>query len=337
MRSPEPFGALVNSLESCHPTEDWFVSSAAPAPADRPREKWSSSPWPVLVERWKDVLAKAWWQSSADNIGLAAAGVAFYGFLALVPLLGSLVLTYGFIADPQAVVQHIRGLTSFIPTDAAKLIGDQLLNVIHSSSGKKGFGLVVALAVALFGAANAAGGAIVALNIAYEQKETRSYFRVTLLALAITGVTIVATIVAMLAAAALAYLQQLLPWSSPWLVVLGKVSAYLALMLAGAAAAATLYRFAPAKGQKWVWLTPGSVLFGLLWVVLTLGFGFYVARFGNYNATYGALSAVIVLLTWAYLSNYALLFGAELNCEIERQSGRDPARAGPHGAAAEGG
>ncbi len=91
-----------------------------------------------------------------------------------------------------------------------------------------------------------------------------------------------------------------------------------------AAAAATLYRYAPDRpAARWVWLTPGSVAVTLLWLALTLGFGTYVANFGSYDATYGSLGAVIVLLTWLYLSAYILIMGAELNAELERQTTAD--------------
>jgi membrane protein len=107
-------------------------------------------------------------------------------------------------------------------------------------------------------------------------------------------------------------------------VVLGKVVAYVVLAAVAVAAAATLYRYGPSRTRaKWTWITPGSLLFAIGWVVLTLGFGFYVSHFGKYNVTYGSLGAVIVLVTWLYLSSFILLFGAEFNSEIEHQTARD--------------
>ncbi len=93
------------------------------------------------------------------------------------------------------------------------------------------------------------------------------------------------------------------------------------MTLAGASGAATLYRFGPDRARaRWVWLTPGSLAAAFIWLALTLGFGVYVANFGDYPATYGSLSAVIVLLTWLYLSSWVFLFGAELNSELEKVS-----------------
>jgi membrane protein len=87
---------------------------------------------------------------------------------------------------------------------------------------------------------------------------------------------------------------------------------------------AALYRYAPSRPDpRWRWLTPGSIAATVVWLIATLGFGFYVANFGTYNATYGSLGAVIVFLTWLYLSAYILLMGAELNSELEKQTSCD--------------
>ncbi len=270
------------------------------------------------------MLARTWAETSSDNVGLIAAGVAFYGFLALVPLLGAMVLSYGLVADPQAVIADVRQLTSVMPADAAKLVGEQLMNVVQSSDGKKGFGLLLALALALFGARNGAGAIITSLNIAYEEQEKRGFIKVNLIALGITAAAVLVALIAAIAIAALGKLQDLLPGTPGFVVLVGKLGSYVLLLAAGAGAAATLYRYGPSRSQaRWVWLTPGSLLAAVGWLLLSVGFGLYVANFGNYNATYGSLSAVVVMLTWLYLSSYILIFGAELNAELEHQTAKD--------------
>jgi len=289
------------------------------------------NPWAMPWQAWRAVLLRTWNEAGDDNVGLVAAGVAFYGFLALVPLLGAVVLSYGLVADPATVIGNVRGLMSVMPADAAKLIGEQLLNVVATSGEKKGFGLLLALALAVFGARSAAGAIVTALNIAYEEKERRSFIMVNLLALGITGAGVLVMVLAVIAIAALGHLEDMLPTMPEPVMVAGKIASYLALVLAGAAGAATLYRYGPSRERpRWVWLTPGSLLAALLGLALTFGFGIYVANFGNYNATYGSLGAVVVMLTWLYLSSYLLLFGAELNAELEHQSAQDTT----HGAAA---
>lgn len=280
----------------------------------------TTRPWQI----WRDALLASWREAGEDNIGLIAAGVAFYGFLALVPLLGAIVLSYGLFADPETVIKDMRILTSVLPSDAAHFIGEQLMDVVRTSSGKKGFGAIFALALALFGARNGAGSIITALNVAYETREKRGFIVVNLLALATTGIGVLVAIAALVAVALLGHLQRLVPAAPVVLLVMGKVVPYAVLGLTGVTAAAILYRFGPARTKaQWVWITPGSLFAAGCWMLLSLGFGVYVARFGNYNATYGSLSAPIVLLTWLYLSLYALLFGAELNAELaKRETGR---------------
>lgn len=277
---------------------------------------------------WIAVLKRTWSETGTDNIGLIAAGVAFYGFLALVPLLGATVLIYGLAADPPTVIRDMTQLTSIMPRDIAKLIGEQLMGVVQASDGKKGFGLLLALALAIFGARNGAGAIITALNVAYEEEEKRGFIRVNLLAIGITAAAVLAAMLALVAIAALGYLQALFPGLPDAALVAGKIAVYLVVLLAGAAAAAALYRYGPSRRHaRWTWLTPGSLFAAVSWLLLTIGFGLYVAQFGNYNATYGSLGAVVVTLTWLYLSSYLLLFGAELNAELEHQTARDTTNA----------
>ena len=284
----------------------------------------ATSPWAMPWTAWKQVLLRTWGEAGTDNIGLIAGGIAFSGFLAIVPMLAATVLCYGLFADRQTVIDNVNALAAVMPRDAAKLIGEQLLTLTQSSDGKKGFGLALALGLALFSARSGAGAVITALNIAYEEKETRSFLRTNALALGITAGAVLVAIVAMVAVAALGQLEKLLPTLPDWALAIGKVLSYVLMTAAGAAGAATLYRFGPARAQaKWVWLTAGSVFAAVLWLLLTIGFGIYVANFGNYGATYGALSSVVVLLTWLYLSAYILLFGAELNSEFEHQTAED--------------
>jgi membrane protein len=273
---------------------------------------------------WKQALVRTWKESSKDSIGLIAAGVAFYSFLALVPLLGATVLTYGLVADLETVGAHIAALTELLPRDVAPLITEQLASVVETSGEKKGLGLLVALAIALFGARNAAGSIVSALNIAYEEEERRGFFKVNLLALAITVGAVTAAVIGMVGVGAMRFMHLALPTAAAATVSISKALTYIVLGIAAATGAALLYRYGPSRERpRWAWLTPGSILFALAWVVLTIGFGIYVARFGSYGATYGSLGAVVVLLTWIYLTAYALLFGAELNSELEHQTARD--------------
>ena len=284
----------------------------------------ASSPWQMPWSGWKDVVKRTWKESSEDNVSIVAAGIAFYGFLAMVPMLGAIVLIYGLAANPQTVVKHAQDLSTVMPGDVAKLIGEQLLNVTETSGGKKGLGLAIAIAVALWGARNAASSIITALNIAYEEEEKRSSLKVILLSLIMTVGAVALGLLGGVTIGVMSALEHLFPDLGGFGVLLGKLLTYLVLGSVAAAAAAAMFRYAPSRDKaKWTWITPGSVVFAAVWIMLTLGFGFYVSNFGNYGATYGSLSAVVVLLTWLYLSSYALLLAAELNSELEHQTAKD--------------
>ena len=301
-----------------------MATAAAPKPESQDKGRSADRPSDIPAPGWLEIARRSWKEAGKDNIGIVAAGVAFYFFLALVPLLGATVLTYGLFASPETVVRQAQGLTSVLPDEAARLIGEQLLNVVQSSGGKKGLGLLLAIGVAFWGARNAASAIVTALNIVYEEEEKRGLVRTTMLALAMTlGAVLMAGVVA-LAIGVLAGVERLLPNAGGLVDLLFEVPTYAFLGGVAAAAAATLYRYGPSREKaKWTWLTPGSLFFAGVWLLLTLGFGFYVSNFGNYGATYGSLSAVVVLLTWLYLSSYVLLFGAELNSEVEHQTARD--------------
>lgn len=280
----------------------------------------SPSLFALSLRDWKEALLLAFRKAGRDNLGLAAAGVAFYAFLAIVPLLLSAVLVYGLAVDMQTVANHVAALTAILPDAATEIIRGQLESVVAGSSGKKGLGLAVALALALFAARNGAAAVITALGIAYDREEDRGIVRLTLLALALTLAGIIGGAVVMGAVVLFAALESLVP-EVRGSAALYKVATYAGLLLVGMAAAGVLYRYGPSRAEpRWQWATPGSAFAAFGWLVLTIGFGFYVENFGNYDATYGSLSAVIVLLTWIYLSAYVLLLGAEINSAARQQA-----------------
>ncbi|HXH15278.1 MAG TPA: YihY/virulence factor BrkB family protein [Sphingomonas sp.] len=284
----------------------------------------ATSPWSMSSREWWKVLKRTWTEAGDDNISLIAAGTAFYGFAAIVPLLASVVLIYGLVADTATVVENIRGLFNVLPDDAARVIGDQLATVVGTSEGKKGFGLVIALGIALYGGTKGASSIVTALNIAYEERETRGFIALNVLAFAITAGAVVLALLAALSMAAFALLDGLIPNAPDVVLTAIRLVSYVVLAALGVSAAACLYRFGPDRQKaKWTWLTPGSLAATLVWLAATIGFGIYVSRFGNYGATYGSLSAVIVLLTWLWLSAYVFLLGAELNAELEHQTAHD--------------
>ena len=295
-----------------------------------PKGHQAQSPAEMPGPAWKDIAKRSYKRVWDDNVGLVSAGVAFYGFFALLSLLGLIVLVYGFFADPHTVIDQMRTLTAFLPTDVVKLIGDQLMTSVTSSEGTKGAAIALAVAVAIYGGTNGAAAVITALNIAYEEKEKRSLLVFYLTAVGMTLCALVLALLMLAATAAAASLGRFVPQASNVTVIAGKVATDLCLVLVAAAVAATLYRFGPSREDaKWKWITPGSAFTAISWLILTLLFGFYVSNLTNYSDTYGSLGAVVALLTWLYLSAYAFVFGAELNSEIEHQTAKDSTTGSP--------
>jgi membrane protein len=295
-----------------------------------PKGHQARSPAEMAAPAWKDIIKRTYKRVWDDNVGLVAAGVAFYSFFALLSLLGLIVLVYGFVADPATVIEHMWSLTAVLPSDVAKIIGDQLMTSVEASKGTKGFGILIAFLVATYGGTNGAAAVITALNIAYEEKEKRSLFRFYLLAVGMTLAALVVALLALGGTAAVALLQRLLPEASGAAVIAGKFAGYFLLVLFAALVASLLYRFGPSREDaQWRWITPGSTFAAVTWLLLTVAFGFYVGHLTNYHASYGSLGAVVALLTWVYFSAYAFIIGAELNSEIEHQTAKDSTTGSP--------
>lgn len=284
----------------------------------------ATRPWHHPWRAWRSILGRVYVMTGYHNLSLMAAGVAFYAFLSIAPLLGAIVMSYGLFADPQTVVEHMQTIFELVPADAARLISDQLIAVVSTASSKAGLGLAIALVLAVYGAMRASSAIIQALNVIYEEEEGRNIVVTTLLSAALTVGAIVAAIVGLLSAVGLGYLRFLTDYLGQAGVVTLQIVTWIVAAFIASAAFGFIYRFGPDRAPaRWQWLTIGSVTATLLWLAATLGFGVYAANFADYNATYGALGAVVVLLMWLFVSSYAVLIGAELNAEAERQTAVD--------------
>jgi membrane protein len=286
-------------------------------PASVPRKIGPPGAWQMLRRDWKAIAVRTWQEIGNDNVSLLAAGVAFYSFLAFVPMLAAVVLIYGLVADPAEAAEHAQVLLRILPADAAQIVGDQLSKVSDTPTGRTAFGLALAILLALYGAMRAATSIIGALNAAYGRHETRGFFKTTLISFTFTAGTAIVGVIAILAIGAMSLIGTLIwlpPGSAelavalPWIAV-----AVIAMLLIGCA-----YRYGPDRPPvPWRWLLPGVVLASCGTLLATYLFGFYVSNFGGYNATYGALGTVVSFLMWLYLSAFLVLVGAELNSEVE--------------------
>lgn len=279
--------------------------------------------WQIPKAGWRDIVVRTWKETGDDNISLLAAGVAFYSFLAFVPMLAAIVLIYGIVATPTDVAGHLETLTRILPTDAAKIVADQMKSMTETPVTRTTVGLVIAILLAIYGAMRGATSVIGALNVTYDECETRSFFRTTGLSFAFTLGAVLVAIVAMLAISAMSLIGTLihLPAFAAPLVTGGL---WIGTALVASGLVAIVYRYGPDREDaQWTWLTPGAVFASIVALLATFLFGLYVSHFAGYNSTYGALGAVVSFLMWLYVTSFVVLLGAELNAEIEHQTAED--------------
>ena len=256
------------------------------------------------------------------NLSLLGAGVAFFTFLALTPLIAATVMVYGLVGDVETVQRQMRSIIELVPREAAAVIENQLLSVVTANAGVTGLALAIALGFAVFGGMRAANGLIGALNIINEEHETRGIISLNFRAAALTLAAIFVALTGLISSGMFAWLQMqagdLLGEAAAFAI---KFLTWIASILFGSAGFALILRYGPDREPaRWLWLAPGALVATLLWIAISFGFSFYVAYVSDYNATYGSLSAIVVFLMWLFLSAYGVLGGALLNAEIERQT-----------------
>ena len=270
---------------------------------------------------WGRILANVWTELDRDHISIMAAGMAFYGLLSIFPGMSALISIYGLAADPAVIERQLGELSGVLPSEALKLLSDQLHALVAKPPARLGIGLIVSLGLALWSATSAASMLMQALTVAYEDRDDRSILGFYLRAIALTiGIAVFGVLTLFLIAVVPAVLD--------WLAVDDSWRGRLSLIRWPLLAALVLlgltlvYRFAPARQAPcWHWLSPGTVAAALLWLIGSAGFSFYVTNFASYDKTYGSLGAVVILLMWFYVSAYIVLAGAELNSEYEKARG----------------
>ncbi|MEO6433828.1 MAG: YihY/virulence factor BrkB family protein [Sphingomicrobium sp.] len=289
----------------------------------------AGSPIEMPAKAWRQVVARAWRRSWEENIGLVAAGTAFYGFIAIVPILIVSAILYSSLADPAAVVRNAGRLGTILPPGGVDAVTAQLERIVSASARARGLGFLGAIAVALFGARNAATALIAALNIAYDEEEKRGLARLSLVALTIMGAGFGLAFALLILLGFLGTLNGAIPELGTAGGIALQVAGLAIALLLSATGAATLYRFAPCRAKaKWKWVTPGSLFAAIAWLVLTMTFSFYVTRSGNFKTNYGPAASGIVVLVWLYFSALVFVFGAEINAELERQMAEDTTEGG---------
>jgi membrane protein len=290
------------------------------AVADRPEQHQAhlqpsaQSPVEIKPAGWKEIFLRTYQQINEDRLLAIAAGVVFYGLLSLFPAVTALVSSYGLITD------NLRQLAVMLPEGSFVIVQDQVARVLAKGTGSLSITFVFGILFALW-SANAGMKAIMdALNVVYDEEEARSFVRLNLVSLGLTIAALAAILIMACAVVAVPLLLRHIGIGeqAALLVKFGRWPFLLFLLLF---ALAVLYRFGPSRrSPRWQWLSVGAVAAAILWIAGSSLFSWYLANFGDYNATYGSLGAVIGLMMWLWMSAAIILAGAELNSEIEHQA-----------------
>lgn len=278
---------------------------------------------------WMDVLWRSWGEVGDANLFLIAGGVTYAILLALFPGLASLVSLYGLMLDASQIEKQVGALSAVLPEQTQQLLTQQLHNLVAASGGALGMAAAVGLLLALWSASRGMSGLITALNIAYEEKERRGFFKFNMVALGLTlGMMVGGIVVIALVAVLPAAVQFLdLGGATKWLLLVVQWPLLIVMVMVSLA---VLYRYAPDRDKpQWRWVSPGAISATILWIIASIGFTVYVANFNSYDKTYGSLGGVIILLTWLYLTALMVLLGAVVNAQSEKQTRKDSTEGPP--------
>lgn len=278
---------------------------------------------------WLDVSYRVWHAMERDHVGLIAAGVAFYGLLAIFPGITALMALSGLFVEPEGVAKQLELIEAVVPQEASRIILDQARSVAGARQTGLGLAFAISLILSLYSVSRGIASLMEGLNIAYGETEKRGFFALKILTLALALVMVLALIMGLVSALLLPAVFSIIQLP-PWLEGIVSAMRWLVMALLTIAGLSLVYRFGPSRSDaKWKWITPGAMLACVLWMAASYGFSVYVSNFDSYNKTFGSLAGVIILLMWLWISAYILLLGAEINGEMEAQTRKDSTTGAP--------
>ncbi|MGH6767662.1 MAG: YihY/virulence factor BrkB family protein [Xanthobacteraceae bacterium] len=287
------------------------------------RGRSATTPMHIPWRGWKDILIRTYHEIQNDRLMALAAGVVFYSLVALFPAIAAGVSSYALFANVATIANHLSLLSDIVPSGSLNLLRDEIVRIASRSDGRLTAGFVLGFGIALW-SANAGMKAIFdALNIINDEEEKRGIVWLNVVSLFFTFCAIGAILVAIGAVVVFPLVLAglgLSNFDAPFIAYLRWPLMFVVIILG----LAVLYRYGPSRRKpKWRWISVGSVFAALSWLLVSSLFSWYLGNFANYNATYGALGAVIGLMMWMWLSTIVVLVGAELNSEIEHQTAYD--------------
>ena len=292
--------------------------------SDEPgRGRHADTPSEIPKAGWRDILLRTWDQMGRDHVSMVAAGVGFYGLLALFPAITAVISIWGLMFDPQTILQQIAQLSGILPEQARAVVEDQATKIAQGAGAGVSLAAIGGILLALYSAMKGVKSLIEGLNIIYNEDEKRGFLKLNLLAFALT----LALIFIMIGTLGLLVVYPVVVEAFGFnsiVQALVSLARWPLLALVAVIGMAILYRYAPSRDRpKWRWVSWGAIAATVLWIIASIGFSVYMRYFGNYNETYGTLGAAIALLMWFWISAFVVLMGAELDSEIEHQTAED--------------
>lgn len=284
------------------------------------RGRSADTPTEVPASGWKDIAFRLKDEVAADRVGLIAAGVAFYGLLALFPAITAIMAISGLLIEPNAVVDQLATLQGVLPQEVITIVTDQATAVAGSREGGLGLAVVLGVLIAFYSASKGMTSLMQGINVAYDETEERGFIKLKLVTFALTLLLMVGLLVAICAMLALPAVLAFINLG-PIVEALLTVALWILLVALTIFGLSVLYRYAPSRADpEWKWASVGAFVGCIVWIIASAGFAFYVSNFGSYNESFGALAGVVVLLMWFWISAFIILLGAELNAELEAQT-----------------
>lgn len=284
---------------------------------------YAKSPGDISFSGWRKILFRVKDQLGSDHVSIIASGVAFNVFLAIFPLAIAAVTVYSLVIDPTTLQNHLNTLASILPSGAQELIKSRLQSLTQSSSQTLGWGLAASLLLTLWAANRGTKALFEGVNIAYNSQRSRGFIRNNLVTLLFTvgglvfGGLCLAILIGVPAAA------DALPFPDLLISVI-KFAVWPLLFILIILGLGVIYKVAPVRSRPQArWVTVGSLVAAIIWLVGSALFSYFVANFGNYDKTYGSVAAVAVLMLWLFLTSFVVLLGAEINTEVELQTAQD--------------
>lgn len=252
---------------------------------------------------------------SKKHLSLLAAGLSYYALFALVPAITSVVLIYAWVSDPTEISDHMNKVKGIIPPQMFSIIKGQFLSLADKANHTTlGLGAILSVVISLWGASKATRSFMESLNIIEQKEESRNILKSVSTSLSLTGLAVLLFLISLGVIVLIPVVMNILNLEGTirtsanflgWGFLLGLMMVFLNLA----------YRYGPDRSDETrrKWFYSGSVLATVLWLIISAGFSWYAKEFGKFNKTYGSLGAMIVLMTWFYLSSFALLLGGQLN------------------------